>query len=650
MGSTDSRSRGSIVMSSLNDHRTRSCRNDEEIGGLGYTMKHVVELLKSVTTEDDGSAATRHRSSHGGSGLNSGARPSTSSGGPAAASVYSIPLTAKRGLAIAYLEALTEEGFATRESQDELGRLLVDGMVEESGKLFGEFDDDDDDDDDEDIVNFAVSLKQGDSLVGKGNANSEHAPPKSLGKRFRSKLRSFLSSSKHYDAQRMLAMLDEVGGDGGGKQRGGKTSKGTQHEKALVLCRLGQHDRVLSIYVHQLRDVNLAESYCERIYMDAAAQLARAEDLGAEQMVEEGQGNIPAGRTGADEGSLAAAVLTGADGGVAMIASHFEAAAEAEAKAEFLRFVGGARYDPQQLKQQQQQFLLESQKERRRTAAEAARLLAAACDVYLALVKVFLSQDVEGAEPDVESVISLLSRYFSRINPVRALQELPPNMPLALLAPYLGKTMRHLESQRRAMLVKYGLLKVHFMNLSHEVTQRRIEQLSDMASVPALAQLGLSQKPPTRSLVPINLSSDPAAVAAGAEHEVTCVRHLFSDPSAPKRIVLQFTVRNVAGAGGRRGGATGTSVPLSSASGASAAQQSAMSNVVVRVVPSDEDLFDVEAQIALPFLPSGSTGSCYTVLRERKQTLGVVQTSFSCDLHYNGVDQPLQDIELSTSF
>ena len=37
-----------------------------------------------------------------------------------------------------------------------------------------------------------------------------------------------------------------------------------------------------------------------------------------------------------------------------------------------------------------------------------------------------------------------------------------------------------------------------------------------MASVPALAQLGLSQKPPTRSLVPINLSSDPAAVAAGA--------------------------------------------------------------------------------------------------------------------------------------
>ena len=75
-----------------------------------------------------------------------------------------------------------------------------------------------------------------------------------------------------------------------------------------------------------------------------------------------------------------------------------------------------------------------------------------------------------------------------------------------------------------------------------------------------------------------------------------------------------------------------------------------MSNVVVRVVPSDEDLFDVEAQIALPFLPSGSTGSCYTVLRERKQTLGVVQTSFSCDLHYNGVDQPLQDIELSTSF
>ena len=75
-----------------------------------------------------------------------------------------------------------------------------------------------------------------------------------------------------------------------------------------------------------------------------------------------------------------------------------------------------------------------------------------------------------------------------------------------------------------------------------------------------------------------------------------------------------------------------------------------MSNVSVRVVPSDDDLFDVEAEISLPFLPSGSTGSCYTVLREKKQTIGAVFTSFSCDLHYNGVDQPLQDIEISTSF
>ena len=57
--------------------------------------------------------------------------------GFAAATAHSIPLTAHRGLAIAYLEALNGEGFASAESQDELGRLLIEGMVEESGKLFG---------------------------------------------------------------------------------------------------------------------------------------------------------------------------------------------------------------------------------------------------------------------------------------------------------------------------------------------------------------------------------------------------------------------------------------------------------------------------------------------------------------------------------
>ena len=201
-------------------------------------MRQVVELLKGVTTEDDGSAVTRQRPSSSSSSSSSSSGSSAKSGSSSSSNPYAIPLTAKRGLAIAYLEALTEEGFATGESQDELGRLLVDGTVEESGKLFEEEEEDEDEGNDE----------------GGGSDEVEAGSPKSLGKRFRAKLRSFLASSKHYDAEKMLALLDEVGGTLDSRKRGGggSASGGTQHEKALVLSRLGQHDRVLSIYVHQV--------------------------------------------------------------------------------------------------------------------------------------------------------------------------------------------------------------------------------------------------------------------------------------------------------------------------------------------------------------------------------------------------------------
>ena len=38
------------------------------------------------------------------------------------------------------------------------------------------------------------------------------------------------------------------------------------HERALVLSRLGEYEKVISIYIHQLNDLQLAESYCDRIY------------------------------------------------------------------------------------------------------------------------------------------------------------------------------------------------------------------------------------------------------------------------------------------------------------------------------------------------------------------------------------------------
>jgi hypothetical protein len=240
-----------------------------------------------------------------------------------------------------------------------------------------------------------------------------------------------------------------------------------------------------------------------------------------------------------------------------------------------------------------------------------------AADVYLDLVRVLLADDPYGATreadvaADVAAVVPLLSRHFTRINPVKVLDALPPATPLALLAPFLGKAMRHLECEKRALSVKHGLLKVHFMHLSLEVTQRRIEQLSNMTRVPALAKLGA----PKHSL-PAQLLSEPDEVSG--EHEVSCVQHVYESG----HVVLQFEVK--------------------------AAKGASMKAVKVRAVAADDDLYSVEAEMELPYLPSGSAGSCYVVLREKKQTMGAVRTSFSCDLHFNDIITPLLNLEIST--
>lgn len=144
-----------------------------------------------------------------------------------------------------------------------------------------------------------------------------------------------------------------------------------------------------------------------------------------------------------------------------------------------------------------------------------------------------------------------------------------------------------------------------------QVTQRRIEQLSDMAQVPALAKLGS----PRRSFPPILLSEQ----ESGAEQEVKCIRHMFDS-----HMVLQFEVlNNVKGQN--------------------------MSHVNVKVVASDDDLYHIENEIELPYLPYSSTGSCYVVLREKRQTIGGVNTSFSCDLYHDGHVIPLQNIEVNTA-
>ncbi|CAM9189087.1 unnamed protein product [Chrysoparadoxa australica] len=80
---------------------------------------------------------------------------------------------------------------------------------------------------------------------------------------YRKRLRAFLSTSTLYNPARLLSVVPSH----------------FLHEHALLLSRLGRHQEVLSIYVRQLKDNDLAEEYCERIYQEEKANAADEPEL-----------------------------------------------------------------------------------------------------------------------------------------------------------------------------------------------------------------------------------------------------------------------------------------------------------------------------------------------------------------------------------
>lgn len=120
------------------------------------------------------------------------------------------------------------------------------------------------------------------------------------------------------------------------------------------------------------------------------------------------------------------------------------------------------------------------------------------------------------------------------------------------------------------------------------------------------------------------LLSEPSS---NVEQEVKCIRHMFDNGY----MVLQFEVKN-------------NLKPSGGYSSNSSSQN--MSHVYVRVVASDEDLYNIEKEIELPYLPFTSTGSCYVVLKEKRMI--EVNSSFSCDLYYDDNVIPLQNIEINS--
>jgi len=69
---------------------------------------------------------------------------------------------------------------------------------------------------------------------------------------YRKKLQAFLLNSTEYHPQRLLSSLP--------------AHHHYLHELALLSSRLGEHNKVMDIYINKLADIKLAELHCDRIY------------------------------------------------------------------------------------------------------------------------------------------------------------------------------------------------------------------------------------------------------------------------------------------------------------------------------------------------------------------------------------------------
>jgi hypothetical protein len=192
---------------------TRSAKNSS-FGGKGVTVQEVVSFLESVHPKTSRTGIT--------SSISKNLREKGNKSGI----VVTIPLINGRALGIAYLEWLVGSGAAPPSMHDEYAQLLMEGVPFER-----------------EIDHSANDL----------DINDEDNESTLLYKTYRRKLQFFLQTSTDYHPERILKFLPPQ----------------FLHEYALLLSRLDKHEEVLKIYIHQLNDINLAQSYCDRIYSNA---------------------------------------------------------------------------------------------------------------------------------------------------------------------------------------------------------------------------------------------------------------------------------------------------------------------------------------------------------------------------------------------
>eukprot|EP00591_Stephanopyxis_turris_P008575 CAMPEP_0195517586 /NCGR_PEP_ID=MMETSP0794_2-20130614/11021_1 /TAXON_ID=515487 /ORGANISM="Stephanopyxis turris, Strain CCMP 815" /LENGTH=941 /DNA_ID=CAMNT_0040646409 /DNA_START=44 /DNA_END=2869 /DNA_ORIENTATION=+ len=153
----------------------------------------------------------------------------------------------------------------------------------------------------------------------------------------------------------------------------------------------------------------------------------------------------------------------------------------------------------------------------------------------------------------------------------------------------------------------------------------RADPAAAVYAVPELAALGRV----FRSSQPVELTE------SETEYVVTCIKHVL-----PEHVVLQFTVQNTI-------------------------DDQRLDNVTVTVEGSDNnEIFDIEGEVAAESIPYGTTTNCFTVLARQPDAV-LSSTTFAAELHFTVVqvdpatgeeegdtfqeEYPLEDLEIATS-
>ncbi|CAM9684429.1 unnamed protein product [Pylaiella littoralis] len=437
----------------------------------------VVSFLKTVTPKEAGQAKAE----------SAAAAISSTRTGKGAASPPPIPLTSGRALTVAYLQALIDaagagggegsgggkDGEVTSALHDELAYLLMEGLLVEQG--------------------VAADRGQSSRKLGSSSEDTSKAEMDLAGA-YRQHLQLFLQTSEKYNPARLLSVIPSH----------------FLEEHALLLSSLGRHEEVLHIYVRQLKNRQMAEAYCGRIW-ERCESAAKAKS---------------------------ASKTAGADAATTTPSPDEE--------------------------------------------------------VYLSLLRVYLQSTGrlegggaadrgEGEVGGLDEAVSFLERHFARVDPVKVMALLPPEVPVSKFLPFLSSAVRHTEAKRRDNQVMHQLCRADYVNVKFELIQlqgqvSRVPELS-LASFPQLGTL-------LRTCPPVELT-DPTA-----DYGVGCIKHVFES-----FVVLQFDVTN-------------------------RLKDQRLHNVLVKVECSDPDLYSIKTERHLSALPPHGSGSCYTVLSRSPLTSG----------------------------